>query len=58
MRKKEQNVMGFYIWKNTQKKQWEVGKNGTSKHTTIPFGKHAKLCILGYILNDGVVNNG
>lgn len=49
MRKKEQTVMGFYVWKNAQKKQWEVGKNGTSNHTTIPFGSNAKNEIMNFI---------
>ena len=49
LRKHEQKYMGFYVWKNTQKKYWSVGKNGTSIHTTIPFNPSAKEEILSFI---------
>ena len=49
MRKTTQDVRGFYVWKNTNKKYWEVGKNGTSNHTTIPFGSNAKNEIINFI---------
>ena len=57
MRKSKQEVLGFYIWKNHSKKYWEVGKNGTSIHTTIPFSEHARIHLIGFIMNNGEKNN-
>ena len=47
LRKSTQTLYGFYIWK--KKDGYSVGKNGTSNHTLIKRGSHAKKAIIKWI---------
>lgn len=47
LRLEDQRVRGFYIWK--RKNSYDVGKNGTSIHTSIPKSDTTKQDIWNYI---------